>query len=232
MWRECYLKMKWTSVKISQSRQVQIGIIHLLIRFQAMKFMKKIHHSRLSRILFNIKDVRTELRWNPNNLIRTPFPYHIIYNALHGHYYPQFRSSAEIADNSIRLVNKLQAKKTLPFCRDSNEIRFICKQKPLVPLVRLKINHRGAEKHNEAMFRYPQKLYRWTRGHLRYVRALPPAQKRLLPLWRVIAGVTRGGRCFFTNAQQTPNQGSKPVQWDKAFTWNPTLVGRRQGSGP
>lgn len=66
MWRNSYLKIKWTSVKLSQSQQVQIGIIHLLIRFQAMKFMKNIHHSRLSRILFNIKDVRTEQRWNPN----------------------------------------------------------------------------------------------------------------------------------------------------------------------
>lgn len=55
---------KRTSVKISQ--QVQIRIIHLLIRFQAMKFMKKIHHSRLSGLLFNIKDARTEQRWNPN----------------------------------------------------------------------------------------------------------------------------------------------------------------------
>lgn len=69
-----------------------------------------------------------EVESKHNNLLRTPFPFHIIYNALHGHYYPQFRSSAEIADNSIRLVNKLQARKTLPFCRDSNEIRFICKQ--------------------------------------------------------------------------------------------------------
>lgn len=55
-----------TKVKISRSQKVLIGIIHMLIGFQAMKFMEKIHHSRLSRILFNIKDARTEQRWNPN----------------------------------------------------------------------------------------------------------------------------------------------------------------------
>lgn len=49
-------------VKSSQSQQVQIGIIHLLIRFQAVKLMKKIHHSCRSGILFNIKDAR----WKPN----------------------------------------------------------------------------------------------------------------------------------------------------------------------
>lgn len=123
-------EIKWTSVKISQSQQVQIGIIYLLIRFQTMKFMKKIHHSCRSGILFNIKDVRTEQRWNPNTTTSSGLlsPFHVIYNAVHGHYYPQFRSSDEIADNSIRLVNKLQARKTLHFCRDSNKIRFICKQ--------------------------------------------------------------------------------------------------------